>query len=392
MSKNLAFTTTAGECDGLSMIMCEELKVDGLKLLAQHKSVDTCTRTKLKALTGKLHCGRDKIDLDQHCYATMDRKHGYGRLIASDGLASLGSEGLLHALSGDDVRRIQVQDAQAQALLFIAKQHNWATPYLEELCSTERSAVLQKISPECPHQCAAEVLLHVIYDRGLPVAHLDHSGEVAKRECGANTWEPSPGVTAPFLTSLQTKLQGLSCKIKAHYPEELSKAAQLYNNSKQNSEGQPRQLTPMGLLVCSVETRMMLALAQAIHQFEWNVATLVNDSVYIWQLVGDDGKQVVQLPSTLLEAGEAAIFRDTRVTVKLKQLSMDPSYDDYVDSLEDLHGKDPFNHCTEKILTVAKKQGLIRMQDSVWEPVPGTACGYQPYSGMKSSPPPAGAA
>jgi CDGSH-type Zn-finger protein len=388
MKTNLCVTTPAAKWLELNMLAFEEVRLEGLQQLAQHKGLDNATRSTLQALLSECH-GKSKIQLAD--YATVDTKDGYGRLIASNGLAGLGSEDLLHALSGESVRRIQVEDAQIRALLRVAKHHKWAAPCLEELCSSDRSAVLQKIGCEClvGGETAYTMLLTVLHDSGLPVEHLDCNGLLENMECGANTWKPPLGLPAPFLTSLQKELRDLAYKVATHYPESLSKAAQLYSNNKQKIRGQPSTLTPMGLLVCSVETQMMLALAEAIHEKEWNVASMVNDSLYVWELAGDGKEPVLQLPNTLLEAGEAAILCDTCIRVKLGQRTMDPAYDTYVEGLDAAVSSkvDPFNHCTDKILAAAKKEGLIRMQDSVWEPVPGTTCGYRPYQGGITAPP-----
>jgi hypothetical protein len=370
-----AHVTSQKRDAGHSIVLEERLDPNAMHACLAHPVIDAVSKNRLKLMHKKRRDGNGL------CVTyNKTNKMGYGRLYADKGLSlQMVPSDIRNALCRELVHDIDMANARPNIELHLAKKHGWVCDRLERLCSS-REQVLQEVQQaySMDRADAQVVLLKLLYLGGLPVDH-SHAKAVEGLQCGdidsyeaPSSSSSSSSSTYTYLEDLQAELRSLASNITAQYPEHAKEAArQRTANSKVS--GHPLA-TAVSLVVGDVENRTLLAMMRELQVQGRRVTTLVYDGLHVLRLEGEK-----QLPAELLRACEAAIQRDTGVTIKLAQKPMETTLQLQGLSQEEDTG-DVYQICRMKLLAHAKQNRLIRMWGEVWEPVPGTICAYQPVA------------
>jgi hypothetical protein len=380
-------TAAAKGDEGHTKEMREYYLVDALRAALKHPGLDSDTKSKLQAINRMLTNGNELLVT----YA-KNNKQGWGRLYARKGLGlQMLTTDVRNAICGSKVHDMDMENAHPNFTLQLSKKHGWACSYLERLCS-KREEVLQQIQDvyDMSRLQAKTVLLKILYLGGLPLvgSAVAQQFEQAGLVCGQNDLEhpdgePQPAATEgtsdcsdqaaavhEYLSGLQAQLPCIAANVAAAFPE-FAKEAARQRKAKKKVTGHPLA-TAMALVISDIENKALLSMVAALEKAGRRVTTLIYDGLHVRRLEGEE-----QLPADLLRACEAAVKEDTGYTIRLVQKPMKTTLElgELVAPAEDI--KSPFAWCRDILLAAAKEQGLVRMQNRVWGPVPGTACGFQ---------------
>lgn len=389
MASSTKHSTRATKGDeGHSRCLSEVYNVDALKAALQHPGLDSETKRKLQAIKKSLTNGNRLV-----VQYGKNNKMGWGRYYANKGLGlQMLDADVRNALCASLVHDIDVENCHPTILMQLCKKMGWACTHLKQLCKKREEILLQiQEAYEMDRVQAKTVLLKLMYLGGLPLVG-ETGGCFAKLGlvCGQRALEdpageePQPQDTSStatsdaaaavhhYLVGLQAELQCISANVAAAYPGH-AKEAERQRKARNKVTGHPLA-TALALVLSNEENNILLSMVRALEKANRCVTTLIYDGLHVRRLEGEE-----ELPADLLLTCEAAVKQDTGYCIKLCQKPMNSTLElgELVASAEE-EMKSPFVVCRDLLLAVAKKHGLIRLADLVWEPIEGTTCAYKP--------------